>query len=185
MPNRPAGAQLFHLLELNVISAQDLHAVGGSMHTYAVAWVSPETKLSTRVDKEGHSSPTWNDKFVFRISDDFLHCDTSAVMVEVYCVKLFRDAHVGTVRVLLSNLLPAISSAALPHHVPTRFVALQVCLAILSTRITSANALICIYAIFIFSAIISTLIVFRVHRQLGLQTIAKLFLLCIQFSLTI
>lgn len=131
MPNRPAaapaGAQPFHLLELNVISAQDLHAVGGSMHTYAVAWVSPETKLSTRVDKEGHSSPTWNDKFVFRISDGFLHCDTSAVMVEIYCVKFFRDAHVGTVRVLLSNLLPAISSNAPPRHiVPTRFVALQV-----------------------------------------------------------
>lgn len=144
MPNRqavaPAGAQPFHLLELNVISAQDLHAVGGSMHTYAVAWVSPETKLSTRVDKEGHNSPTWNDKFVFRISDDFLHCDTSAVMVEIYCVKFFWDAHVGTVRVLLSNLLPAISSDALLRHiVPTRFVALQVYFATLST-LTLADA---------------------------------------------
>ncbi|KAG9446089.1 hypothetical protein H6P81_012217 [Aristolochia fimbriata] len=127
MPLPPEPAPVFHLLEINVISAQDLYEVGSRMHTYAVAWVHPNRKLSTRVDPDGHTSPTWNDKFVFRIDEEFLRSYTSAIMIEIYCLRFFRDTHVGTVRVLLSNLLPLQTfSAATPRHIPTRFVALQV-----------------------------------------------------------
>ncbi|KAF8394230.1 hypothetical protein HHK36_020437 [Tetracentron sinense] len=94
------------------------------MRTYAVASVHPERKLSTRVDTHGHTNPTWNDKFVFRVDDDFLRSDTSAVMIDIYAVRFFRDARVGTVRVLIGNLIPP---SAKPHHNPSmRFVALQV-----------------------------------------------------------
>ncbi|XP_068664346.1 uncharacterized protein [Aristolochia californica] len=127
MPLPPEPASIFHLLEINVISAQDLHEVGSRMHTYSVAWVHPGRKLSTRVDPNGHTNPTWNDKFVFRVDDNFLRSYTSAIMIEIYCLRLFRDSHVGTVRILLSNLLPLQTfSTATPRHIPTRFVALQV-----------------------------------------------------------
>ncbi|KAM2542645.1 hypothetical protein TB2_022046 [Malus domestica] len=117
----------FQLLELNVISAQDLALISRSMRTYAIAWVHPDRKLSTRVDTSGHNNPTWNDKFVFRVDEDFLHDDTSAVMIEIYVLHWFKDVHVGTVRVLVGNLIQT-STRPYHHHpqVGMRFVALQV-----------------------------------------------------------
>ncbi|KAJ6771438.1 CALCIUM-DEPENDENT LIPID-BINDING (CALB DOMAIN) FAMILY PROTEIN [Salix koriyanagi] len=117
----------FQLLELNVISAQDLAKVSRKMKTYAVAWVHPDRRLSTRVDSAGCNNPTWNDKFVFRVDDSFLHADTSAVMIEIYALHWFRDIHIGTVRVIVGNLIPPPRPR---HHnqfqLGMRFVALQV-----------------------------------------------------------
>ncbi|XP_040999744.1 LOW QUALITY PROTEIN: uncharacterized protein LOC121245903 [Juglans microcarpa x Juglans regia] len=121
----------FQLLELNLISAQDLANVSRSMRTYAVAWVHQDRKLSTRVDSQGDNNPTWNDKFVFRVDDAFLHSDTSAVMIEIYALHWFRDVHVGTVRVLVGNLIPNLHQSNNQNNnqavkVGMRFVALQV-----------------------------------------------------------
>ncbi|KAJ4840272.1 hypothetical protein Tsubulata_024968 [Turnera subulata] len=120
----------FQLLELNIISAQDLASVTRKMKTYAVAWVNPNRKLTTRVDYDAHTNPTWNDKFVFRVDDDFLQGDTSAVMIEIYAVHWFRDIHVGTVRAIVGNLIPPAAASAHHHHhhlqLGMRFVALQV-----------------------------------------------------------
>ncbi|CAH8309442.1 unnamed protein product [Eruca vesicaria subsp. sativa] len=125
----------FQLLELNIISAQDLAPVSRKTKTYAVAWVHPERKLTTRVDYNGETNPTWNDKFVFRVNDEFLYSDTSAVVIEIYALHWFRDVHVGTVRVLISNLIPPTRRPGYRtntneyHRTPPqgmRFVALQV-----------------------------------------------------------
>ncbi|KAL0722243.1 hypothetical protein Bca4012_036842 [Brassica carinata] len=124
----------FQLLELNIISAQELAPVSRKMKTYAVAWVHSQRKLTTRVDYSGGANPTWNDKFVFRVSEDFLYADTSAVVVEIYSLHWFRDVHVGTIRVLISNLIPpncrpGYRSNDEYRHTPPpgmRFVALQV-----------------------------------------------------------
>lgn len=117
----------FQLLELNIISGQDLANVSRSMRTYAVAWVHPDRKLSTRVDSKGRCNPTWNDKFVFRVDDDFLRVDTSAIMIEIYAVHWFRDVLVGTVRVLVGNLpTPPPRPFRPQHQIGMRFVALQV-----------------------------------------------------------
>ncbi|XP_031260363.1 uncharacterized protein LOC116118519 [Pistacia vera] len=119
----------FQLLELNIISAQDLSPVSRSMRAYAVAWVHPDRKLSTRVDAHGRNNPTWNDKFVFRVDEAFLRNDTSAVMIEIFALHWFRDIHVGTVRVLVGNLIrPPQRSHRHSNHMQLgmRFVALQV-----------------------------------------------------------
>ncbi|XP_059652948.1 uncharacterized protein LOC132300035 [Cornus florida] len=120
----------FQLLEINIISAQDLHPVSKNMRTYATAWVHPNRKLTTRVDKEGSNNPTWNDKFVFRVDDEFLRGDTSAVMIEIYSVHWFKDSHVGTVRCLVGNLIPPPPRPNARHHhnshVGMRFFALHV-----------------------------------------------------------
>ncbi|KAK6929705.1 C2 domain [Dillenia turbinata] len=115
----------FQLLEINVISAQDLAPVARNMRAYAVAWVHPDRKLLTRVDTYGHTNPTWNDKFVFRVGDEFLKADTSAVMIEIYALHWFRDIHVGTVRILVSNVIPPMDGGS-HGHPGMRFVALQV-----------------------------------------------------------
>ncbi|KAL9296818.1 hypothetical protein ACSQ67_022714 [Phaseolus vulgaris] len=96
----------FQLLEVNIISAQDLAPVSKSIKAYAVAWLDPERKLTTQIDHDGHNNPTWNEKFVFRIDEDFLYADDSVVMIEIYASTWLRDILVGTVGVLLSNLLP-------------------------------------------------------------------------------
>ncbi|GAB4835470.1 hypothetical protein Ancab_000379 [Ancistrocladus abbreviatus] len=107
------------LLEINVISAQDLATIARSMHTYAIAWINPARKLTTRIDPKGHNNPTWNDKFVFRVDSEFLNSETAVVMIEIYSQAWLRDVIVGSVRVLVSSLVPYQKSS-------TRFVALQI-----------------------------------------------------------
>ncbi|CAL5413648.1 unnamed protein product [Camellia sinensis] len=118
----------FQLLEINVISAQDLHCVSKNMRTYATAWVHPKRRLSTSIDAHGHNNPTWNDKFVFRVDDEFLRLDTSAVVIEIYAPRWFCNTLVGTVRVLVGNVIPPPTRPNLHHHhhVGMRFTALQV-----------------------------------------------------------
>lgn len=120
----------YQLLELNVISAQDLAPVGRSMRTYAVAWIDSDRKLSTRVDSHGGTNPTWNDKFVFRVDDDFLNDETSTITIDIYALHWFRDIHVGTAHVIADHIIPPTSSRPFHnnYHKPTglRFVGLQV-----------------------------------------------------------
>ncbi|CAL9003669.1 unnamed protein product [Prunus brigantina] len=101
---RPPLASSFQLLEINLISAQDLYAASKSMRTFAVAWVNPKRKLTTRVDQNGHTNPTWNEKFVFRVDDEFLKDDTSKIMIEIYASAWLRDVLIGTAAVVVNNL---------------------------------------------------------------------------------
>ena len=98
------------LLEIILISAQCLKPPSGNfrrMQTYALVWVDSANKLRSQIDRVGAENPTWNDKFIFRVSSDFLACDTSAVHVEIYAVGIIRDHLIGSVRILISNCLPA------------------------------------------------------------------------------
>ncbi|XP_010488836.1 PREDICTED: uncharacterized protein LOC104766620 [Camelina sativa] len=106
------------ILELNIISAQELAPVARCMKTYAIAWIDPERKLTTRVDNTGGTSPTWNDKFVFRLDEEALYDATSIVVIEIYALHWFKDIHVGTVQALISDLVSPSSAM--------RFVTLEV-----------------------------------------------------------
>lgn len=120
-PSPPPFPFNFHLLEVTLISAQDLFPSSRSMRTYAVAWLRPGHRLRTRLDAVGHSDPTWNDKFVFRVDDATLRSDTSAVHVDVYAARPHYlpgpDTLLGTSRAVLSTLRPSPA---------TSFVALQI-----------------------------------------------------------
>lgn len=96
------------ILEINLISAQDLKPPSSNlrrMQTYAVTWINSTTKLKTHVDSLGGENPTWNDKFLFRVTDEFIYGDTSAVAVEIFAVGYIKDFLIGTVRFLLSTCL--------------------------------------------------------------------------------
>ncbi|KAK7337999.1 hypothetical protein VNO77_18594 [Canavalia gladiata] len=104
----PSPAKTQQILEINLISAQGLKPPSSPrrrLQTYAVIWIDSSTKLRTRVDKIGGRNPTWNDKFLFRVTPEFLSGDTSGVCVAIYAVGTFRDHLVGTVRFLISNIL--------------------------------------------------------------------------------
>ncbi|PNY00168.1 hypothetical protein L195_g023444, partial [Trifolium pratense] len=115
----------YQLLEINIISAQDLSPISKSMKAYAVAWIHPERKLATQIDQEGHTNPTWNEKFVFRIDDEFLNAEDSVIMIEIYNSAWLRDVLVGTVAVLVNNLLPPGTRSG-NRKPKLRFVGLQI-----------------------------------------------------------
>ncbi|KAG5224125.1 C2 calcium-dependent membrane targeting [Salix suchowensis] len=85
------NAHPFQLLEINVISGQDLAPVSKSMRTYAVVWVHPGRKLSTKIDQNGHINPQWNEKFVFRVDETFINAENSSIMIEIYAAAWLRD----------------------------------------------------------------------------------------------
>ncbi|XP_057802091.1 uncharacterized protein LOC131017377 [Salvia miltiorrhiza] len=114
----------FQLLELSILSAQDLAPaiknLSKNLKTYAVTWVNPDRKLRTRPDPKGGNNPHWNQKFIFRVEDKLLDSDSASVVVEIYTIGWLKDTLVGSVSVLLRDLIP---SAARRDR---RVVALQV-----------------------------------------------------------
>ncbi|XP_031113996.1 uncharacterized protein LOC116017525 [Ipomoea triloba] len=117
----------FQLLEVTIISAQDLEPKAKkNMRTYTTAWINPARKLSTIIDTEGGSNPTWNDKFVFRVDEAFLRQDGSAVEFEIYKLSWLGDSLVGTVRLLLGNLIPPPGAPNQHQNLGMRFAAIQV-----------------------------------------------------------
>jgi hypothetical protein len=111
---RPHGDDLLpspsHLLEVTVISAQDLHRrrLGRRVRAYTVAWADPAHKLRTAVDRAGGGAPTWNDRFLFRVDDAFLRSDTAAVTVEVRGARglgLGADPVLGLTRIVVSTFV--------------------------------------------------------------------------------
>lgn len=95
-----------HMLEINLISAQGLKVPTGKKHhnkTYAVVSIESTIKLRTAIDQLGGENPTWNDSFLFRVTDNFLSSDTSGISVEIYAVGFIRDTLIGTVRFLIGN----------------------------------------------------------------------------------
>ncbi|XP_051132594.1 uncharacterized protein LOC127252458 [Andrographis paniculata] len=116
------------ILEINLISAQGLKTPSANlrrMQTYAVTWINPATKLRTSVDSVGVENPTWNDKFLFRVSNEFISGDTSAVAVEIYAVGCIKDFLIGTVRFLLSTCLKRTKPGERSIGTPS-FTALQI-----------------------------------------------------------
>ncbi|KAK9735612.1 hypothetical protein RND81_04G215700 [Saponaria officinalis] len=110
------------LLQINIISARDLAPVCGSMSTYAVGWVDPEKKQTTRVDHKGNNCPEWNDKFVFRVTPGFLKSESTTFVIEIYTQAWLRDVIIGSVRVSVASLVPTPNSKGTAR----RAVALQI-----------------------------------------------------------
>lgn len=100
-----------HLLEVTVISAQDLQRRRfRRTRAYAVAWADghhQDQKLRTDVDLSGGAAPTWNDRFLFRVDDAFLRSETAAVTVEVRSRRSVAGADpvLGRTRIVVSTFL--------------------------------------------------------------------------------
>ncbi|CAN6245640.1 unnamed protein product [Urochloa humidicola] len=106
-PRSPPPLPL-HLLEVTVISAQDLHRrrLGRRVRAYAVAWADEAHKLRTGVDRTGGAAPTWNDRFLFRVGGAFLRSDTASVTVEVRAAGgMGADPVLGLTRIVVSTFV--------------------------------------------------------------------------------
>ncbi|GFP87993.1 hypothetical protein PHJA_000943000 [Phtheirospermum japonicum] len=76
------------------------------LRTFAVAYVHPDNKLTTRIDHQGHTNPTWNYKVAFHVDDKFLKNESSAVTIEIYNLAWLRDLPIGTARLMINNISP-------------------------------------------------------------------------------
>ncbi|EYU39778.1 hypothetical protein ABFS82_06G173800 [Erythranthe guttata] len=121
-PPPPPSTAASQLLEISLISAQDLAPVSKSMHTYGVVWIRPNKKHTTRTDNHGQRNPKWNDKCVFSLDNPPENNDAT-VTVEIYTVSWFRDVIVGMVRVRVADLITPLTRT---RNKNTRFVALQI-----------------------------------------------------------
>ncbi|KAK6243378.1 hypothetical protein QUC31_009787 [Theobroma cacao] len=115
------------ILEINLISAEDLAPVSKNMKTYAVAWVQPDHKLATGIDQTGRTDPSWNEKFMFRLDDKFLNSEDAAIVVEIYAAAWVKDVLIGYVNVLIKDIfhLRSIADAKI-NYSATRTVTLQI-----------------------------------------------------------
>ncbi|XP_047320923.1 uncharacterized protein LOC124924987 [Impatiens glandulifera] len=92
-------------LEINVIAARGLAQVSKLMKTYVVAWIDPNEKLTTSIDHNGNTNPTWNYRFIFRSEDMSLSSDHSTVTFEIYNISFLRDIPIGVVCVPINSLV--------------------------------------------------------------------------------
>ncbi|XP_012852025.1 PREDICTED: uncharacterized protein LOC105971701 [Erythranthe guttata] len=89
-------------VEITITSAKDLKNVNwrhGKLKPYAVVWVDPKSKCSTRVDDEGDASPFWDEKLTIPFNSPV---DESTLYIDI----VHANAADGT--------KPLIGSAKLP-----------------------------------------------------------------------
>lgn len=95
-------------LELKIQSAKDLKNINwkyGTLKPYAVVWIDPKQKSSTKVDNQGDTSPFWDETLVIpffsSIEDSTLHIDV------VHVVGADEDTKplIGSARLPLAELI--------------------------------------------------------------------------------
>eukprot|EP01018_Ginkgo_biloba_P015324 Gb_07666 [translate_table: standard] len=85
-------------IEVGIISARGLKKVAPlwKMRTYAVAWINPEHKYCTKIDKHGDTHPVWNMKFSCIVDDQTLQNEDdtiSSVTVEIHSMEPVFHCH--------------------------------------------------------------------------------------------
>ncbi|KAJ9549071.1 hypothetical protein OSB04_021614 [Centaurea solstitialis] len=94
-------------LEVTISSAKNLENVNwrhGPLKPYAVAWVDPENKHSTRVDEQGDESPIWDQKLVIPIKDPI---EESTLYIDIFHANAAEDTKpfIGSARLKLKDVV--------------------------------------------------------------------------------
>ncbi|CAN8243716.1 unnamed protein product [Cochlearia groenlandica] len=96
-------------VDLTISSAKNIKNVNwrhGPNKPYAVVWVDPRNKCSTRVDEEGDTSPSWNERLVIPLppnNDD----DEGKIYIDIVHAGPEEDtkALIGSTSLKLSDVL--------------------------------------------------------------------------------
>ncbi|KAG0557258.1 hypothetical protein KC19_11G114500 [Ceratodon purpureus] len=91
---------------VTIISAQNLKKVNafGRMTVYAVAWIYPNMKVSSRVDTRGHLNPTWDTTLKLTADERLVQSGNAVVNIDLYNHGSFGNTHVGSSSIPLSGL---------------------------------------------------------------------------------
>ncbi|KAF2319025.1 hypothetical protein GH714_012576 [Hevea brasiliensis] len=103
--SRPPSAKLLDL-DLTIVSAKHLKNVNwknGDLKAYAVFWVDPDRRLSTKSDDSGSTKPVWNERFTLPLP---LPLQESYLTLDIFHSKPSETPKplVGTLRVPLKEL---------------------------------------------------------------------------------
>lgn len=94
-------------VEVQITSANDLKNVTwryGPLKPYAVVWVDPNAKCSTKVDDDGDTSPYWNEKLVVPLNSSI---DDSTLYVDIVHANAVEDTKplIGSAKLPLSKVI--------------------------------------------------------------------------------
>ncbi|XP_050238877.1 BON1-associated protein 2-like [Mercurialis annua] len=112
-----SSSSTFHNLEINVISAENLHLDGKPVKkdTFVVVRIDPVNYKSTRADHEGGRNPNWNEKLEMAMSmhDHF-------ITLEVQCKIGSGNRIIGIARVPVSDFMDGYSPLNYLHFLSYR-----------------------------------------------------------------
>lgn len=94
-------------LEVTVTKAKDLKNVNwrnGRLKAYAVLWIDPKAKCSTRVDPNGDTDPEWNEKIVIPFNSPI---EDSALYVDIVHAEAEEGTKplIGSARLFLRDVV--------------------------------------------------------------------------------
>ncbi|XP_076938231.1 uncharacterized protein LOC143606307 [Bidens hawaiensis] len=94
-------------LEVTISSAKNLKNVNwrhGPLRPYAVVWVDPKNKCSTRVDEEGDESPVWDQTLVIPLTDPI---EESTLYIDIVHADAAEDTKplIGSAKLKLKDIV--------------------------------------------------------------------------------
>nr|AWW16494.1 WW domain-containing protein [Ipomoea pes-caprae] len=94
-------------VEVKIISAKDLKNVNwryGPVKPYAVVWVDPKAKCSTRVDEEGDTNPYWDETLVIPLDS---YIEDSTLYIDVVHAHAAEDVKplIGSAKIRLRDVV--------------------------------------------------------------------------------
>ncbi|XP_071722794.1 uncharacterized protein [Rutidosis leptorrhynchoides] len=94
-------------LELTILSAKNLKNINwrhGPLKPYAVVWVDPKNKYSTKVDENGDESPIWDEKLVIPLNDPI---EDSTLYIDIVHADAAEDIKplIGSAKVKLNEVV--------------------------------------------------------------------------------
>lgn len=93
-------------LELTILSAEELKQLKwtGKMSPYAVAWVNPDFRVTTKAAAEGGKNPKWNETFELKVEERHFEDSKAALSVEIYSDGPFGPKQLGMVNIPLTEV---------------------------------------------------------------------------------
>ncbi|KAL6541562.1 hypothetical protein OROGR_011048 [Orobanche gracilis] len=105
-------------VEITVTSAKDLKNVNwrhGKLKPYAVVWVDPNSKRSTRADEEGDTSPRWDDKLIIPFDSPI---EDSKLYIDIVHADADEDTKplIGSARIHLRDVVDEVGQGRLSER---------------------------------------------------------------------
>ncbi|XWS35757.1 hypothetical protein CRYUN_Cryun20dG0023300 [Craigia yunnanensis] len=104
-------------LEITILSGEDLRIDNKSVkkNAFVVVWIDPFNFKTTKMDVEGGSCPSWNDKIVMDMA-----MQTRFVSLEVKCKASGGDKTVGFARIPVTDFIGGYSPETCLHFLSYR-----------------------------------------------------------------
>ncbi|GLJ24869.1 hypothetical protein SUGI_0475620 [Cryptomeria japonica] len=95
-------------LELKIVAAEGLKNVNifnkGKISPYAVAWVDPQLKKSTKTLRNSGTSPVWNDTVLLPLQTQLLNNPNAALIIQVMCEAPLKTKIIGTTTIMVAEI---------------------------------------------------------------------------------